>query len=68
MFDQLFGQVIMPVDQRRGLENPVDPCLDLGVDRLGGGGACEGKSGGDEDEGAHGVTLRGRGLRSMERI
>ena len=31
---ELLGEVVVPVDQRRRLEDAVDPRLDLGVDRL----------------------------------
>ena len=34
IFAQLLGQVVVAVDQRRRLEDAVDPRLDLGVDRL----------------------------------
>ena len=35
---QLLGEVVVAVDQRRRLEDAVDPRLDLRVDRLGGRG------------------------------
>ena len=47
---QLLGEVVVAVDQRRRLEDAVDPRLDLGVDRLGEGGGgqdCE-QHAGDE--------------------
>ena len=34
IFLQLLGDVVVAVDQRRLLEDAVDPRLDLGVDRL----------------------------------
>ena len=64
---ELFGDVIVAVDQRCRLENPVDPRPGGRVDRLGGCLAGNGEGGEAKDEGAHGVTLRGRRLRSMER-
>ena len=35
IFAKLLGDVVVAVDQRRLLEDAVDPRLDLGIDRLG---------------------------------
>ena len=61
---QLLGQVVVAVDQRRALEDAVDPLGDGGGDRLGGSGRSEERGGGESEDGAHGPTLRARNERS----
>ena len=56
---QLLGDVVVAVDQRRRLEDAVDPRLDLGVDRLGGGGRGDEHGGGEQERG---FECHGRGL------
>ena len=58
---QLLGEIVVAVDQRRRLEDAVDPRLDLGVDLLGGAaGGDGGERRGDEEW----LVCHGRGFRN----
>ena len=62
---ELFGDIVVAVDQRGRLEDSVDPRLDLWVDRIGGRrGGNEGDCSGEQQ---HGFERHGRGFRREPR-
>ena len=59
IFAQLLGEVVVAVDQRRGLQDAVNAGLDLGVDLLGSSRRGDDQGGGEEERG---FGDHGRGL------
>ena len=62
---QLLGEVIVPVDERGGLQDAVDPCLHLRIDGL--GTRCRGEQHGGKGEGECGFHEPGCRKRGRDR-